>query len=126
MLSPRHFLPLIVAGMLIPTISQASNDKSNTAVLTPDGPTGPSPVITFTESRLRGITAGQAPVDDLDLKKKLQTAMAKAMEPKSQCFTMRSYKFKRDDTAKDQLKPSGESTCEAASTFSLKDAVDSR
>ena len=49
--------------------------------------------------------------------------MAKFMEPKSQCFTMRSYKFKQDDAARDELRPSGESTCETASTLSLKDAV---
>lgn len=126
MLSPRLSLLLMIAGMFVPTLAQGSSENANTEALTRAAPAGASPVITFHELQLSGATPGQSFVNTLPLKKSLQSATPKAMGTKSQCFTMRSYKFKQDNAARGELRPAGESTCEAASTFSLKDAFSTK
>jgi hypothetical protein len=42
------------------------------------------------------------------------------------CYSMRSYRVKRDDPQTDVTRPAGYSTCQPATRFAVKSAVDSR
>ena len=44
----------------------------------------------------------------------------------STCYSIRSYRMKRDDPQTDVTRPDGYSTCQPASRFGVKSAVDSR
>ena len=122
MLSPRPFLLLMAACMSTPAIAVASTEKAKTEVLTQAAPAGTSPAITVDDSLLTAGGLERSSYATVVLEKRLKASM----EQKSQCYTMRSYKFKREGTASDELRPSGGSTCESASIFSLKDAVISK
>ena len=91
-------------------------------MLTQTAPAGTSPAITLDDSLLTSGVPGLSSNDAVALKKRLKASM----EQKIQCYTIRSYKLKREGTASDELRPSGGSTCESASIFSLKDAVISK
>jgi hypothetical protein len=44
----------------------------------------------------------------------------------STCYSIRSYRMKRDDPQTDVTRPDGYSTCQPASRFGVKSAVDTR
>ena len=122
MVLPRPFLFLMAVGMFAPVLARASSDEVKAPVVVQDVSTDSSQPWTVYVANLAADASGQSSAATTKLNKMLMQQTAKALMPRSQCFTMRSYKFKRDDSAQDELQPSGQSTCEAATLFSLKDA----
>ena len=126
MLSPRPFVLLSVAGMFAAGLAHASSDQASVPAMHQTTPAGTSKPATTDISQLSVETAAQTPAAMSALNNLVQQTKAMGFMAPSQCFTMRSYKFKGDGIARDELRPSGETTCEAASLFTLKDAAGSK
>ena len=122
MLLPRRYLLLISAGMLVPTIPLAASDASRPDVPTKSTLFRSSPAMDIYRSRLPEVNEPSATPPTQTSNEQLHIVQP-YLEPRSLCYTMRSYKFKYQNAPDNALLPSGASTCEAASTFSLKDAV---
>ena len=116
MLLPRRYLLLISAGMLVPTIPLAASVPTKSTLFRS------SPAMDVYRSRLPVVNEPPATPPLLTSNEQLHIVQP-SLEPRTLCYTMRSYKFKYQNAPDDALLPSGASTCEAASTFSLKDAV---
>lgn len=123
MLSPRPFIFLALAGMLQTASAQATREQSNPPVIVQAVPHSSTTTMTFSVLSLPGPSAA-LPDQALAKKQLMDEAanMQKAMQSNSRCYTIHSFKFKQKDAANDALQPSGESVCESASMFTLKEA----